>query len=130
MFGDYGSGKSMTLREIYRELRRRYYKLRTPRFPIYLNLRDHFGQTDPAEVLERHGRRVGFANPSHLVRAWRSGYVILLIDGFDELTTLGIQGLWRRLHEVRFRAMEVVRSFVKDQPLDAGLVLTVRRRAG
>jgi len=126
MFADYGSGKSMTLREIYRELRRRYHMRGTSRFPIYLNLRDHFGQTDPTEVLERHGRRVGFANPSHLVRAWRSGYVILLIDGFDELTTLGIQGLWRKLQEIRFRAMAVVRSFVRDQPSDAGAVLTGR----
>ena len=126
VFADYGSGKSMTMREIYRELRRRYYKGRTFRFPIYLNLRDHFGQTDPTEVLERHGRRVGFANPSHLVRAWRSGYAVLLIDGFDELTTLGIQGLWKKLQDIRFRAMEVVRSFVRDQPADEGAVLAGR----
>ena len=126
MLADYGSGKSMTLREIYRELRRRYHTRRTSRFPIYLNLRDHFGQTKPTEVLERHGRRVGFANPSHLVRAWRSGYVILLIDGFDELTTLGIQGLWKKLQEIRYRAMEVVRRFIREQPNGVGAVLTGR----
>lgn len=126
IFGDYGSGKSMTLREIFRGLRGAYLKAKTVKFPIYLNLRDHFGQTNPAEVLERHARNVGFPNPSHLVRAWRAGYVVLLIDGFDELTTLGIQGLWKRLHEVRYRAMEVVRQFIREQPPDAGLILAGR----
>jgi hypothetical protein len=93
VFGDYGSGKSMTLRELFRELRAAYLKNKTVRFPLYINLRDHFGQMNPAEVLERHARNIGFPHPSHLVRAWRAGYVTLLIDGFDELTTLGIQGL-------------------------------------
>ena len=60
VFGDYGAGKSMTLRELYRTLRRAYFKQRTPEFPLYINLRDHFGQTNPAEVLERHGRNLGF----------------------------------------------------------------------
>jgi hypothetical protein len=126
IFGDYGSGKSMTLREIFRELRIANLKNRTVAFPIYINLRDHFGQTNPAEVLERHARNIGFPHPSHLVRAWRAGYVTLLIDGFDELTTLGIQGLWKRLHEVRYRAMEVVRQFIREQPIGAGLIVAGR----
>jgi hypothetical protein len=126
ILGDYGSGKSMTLREVYRGLRAAYLKNRTPRFPIYLNLRDHFGQTNPAEVLERHGRNIGFPHPHHLVRAWRAGYVVLLIDGFDELTTLGIQGIWKKLQEIRFRAMEVVRQFIREQPISSGVALVGR----
>jgi type II secretory pathway predicted ATPase ExeA len=126
ILGDYGSGKSMTLREVFRELRAAYLKGKTAKFPVYLNLRDHLGQIDPAEVLERHARNIGFPNPSHLVRAWRAGYVVLLIDGFDELTTLGIQGLWKRLHDARFRAMEVVRKFVREQPREVGIILAGR----
>ncbi len=126
ILGDYGAGKSMTLRELYRELKGAYFKHRTAKFPIYLNLRDHFGQTNPAEILERHGRNIGFSHPQHLVRAWRAGYVILLLDGFDELTTVGIQGLWKKMQDSRFRAMQAVREFVRDQPAEAGLVLTGR----
>lgn len=124
--GDYGAGKSMTLREIYKELRKAYFNRRTTQFPVYLNLRDHFGQTNPAEVLERHGRYLGFSHPAHLVRAWRAGYAILLLDGFDELTTTGIQGLWKRLHDTRYRAVQAVRDFVRNQPPDAGLIITGR----
>ena len=52
--------------------------------------------------------------------------MILLIDGFDELTTLGIQGLWKRLQDSRYRAMQAVREFIRDQPNDAGVVLAGR----
>ena len=126
LLGDFGAGKSMTLREIYRNLRRLRLKGETSKFPVYLNLRDHYGQDDPAEVLERHGRSIGFPQPSCLVRAWRAGYVHLLIDGFDEISALNIQGLWRRLQDNRFRAMEAVRRLIRDHPSEAGLMVAGR----
>lgn len=126
LLGDYGAGKSMTLRQIYRRLKENYVLVRNPTFPVYINLRDHYGQTDPAEVLERHARNIGFPNPTHLVRAWRAGFVTLLIDGFDEVATVGIQGIWKRLQDSRFRAMEAVRSLVRDHPQQVGLVLAGR----
>ena len=126
MLGDFGAGKSMTLRHLYQQLRRDHLKGHSPSFPVFINLRDHYGQTDPAELLHRHSRLIGFGNPAHLIRAWRSGYVHLLLDGFDETTALSIQGLWTRLRENRYRAMEVVRRFAADHPSDAGIVLAGR----
>lgn len=126
ILGDYGAGKSMTLRHIYYELRKQHSRQETPRFPIYINLRDHYGQNDPAELIERHARNVGFANPWHLVRAWRAGYVHLLLDGFDEITTLNIQGLWTKLRDNRFRAMEAVRKIIRDHPRGPGLAIAGR----
>lgn len=126
LLGDYGAGKSMTLREVYRDLRKRHLRGQTKMFPVYLNLRDHQGQRDPAEVLHRHANAIGFESPAHLVRAWRAGYVHLLIDGFDEVSAINIQGLWRRLRDSRYRAMEVVRGLVRDHPTGAGLMLTGR----
>ena len=127
LLGDYGAGKSMTLREIYRDLRKSHLKSETSAFPVYLNLRDHWGQSDPAEVIERHARAIGFARPSHLVRAWRAGYVHLLIDGFDEISTLNIQGLWRKLQENRYRAMEAIRRLIDEHPRrHAGLLVAGR----
>ncbi len=126
ILGDYGAGKSMTLRWIYRELRAAHFRRETSQFPVYVNLRDHYGQSDPGELLERHARIIGCAEPSHLVRAWRAGYVHLLLDGFDEITTLHIQGLWRKLQDNRFRAMEVVRKLLREHPSGAGIVLAGR----
>jgi len=51
VLGDYGAGKSMTLRWIYRELRGAHFRGESSRFPVYINLRDHYGQSDPGELL-------------------------------------------------------------------------------
>jgi hypothetical protein len=126
ILGDYGAGKSMTLRWIYRELRAAHFRGDTSQFPVYVNLRDHYGQSDPGELLERHARIIGFPEPSHLVRAWRAGYVHLLLDGFDEVTTLHIQGLWRKLQDSRFRTMEIVRRLLREHPSGAGIALAGR----
>ena len=126
LLGDYGAGKSMTVREVYRNLRKGRLRGKTRMFPVYLNLRDHQGQMDPAEVLHRHAMSIGFDRPAHLVRAWRAGYVYLLIDGFDEMATISVQGLWRRLQASRYRAMEVVRALIRQHPSGAGLLVTGR----
>ena len=53
LLGDYGAGKSMTLREVYRELRRKHLNSKISFFPVYLNLRDHYGQIDPSEIIRK-----------------------------------------------------------------------------
>jgi AraC-like DNA-binding protein len=126
LLGDYGAGKSMTLHYVHQKLADEYRSGRSPRFPIYLNLRDHHGQSEPSEIIERHARHVGFEHPSHLVRAWRAGYVHLLLDGFDEVTTLTIQGLWRKLRDNRFRAMEPVRRLLAQHPAGGGAIIVGR----
>jgi len=105
--GDFGSGKSMTLREIFMRLRRRYYHNTTLQFPIYLNLRDHWAQRNPVEVLERHARELGYPNERQLVRAWRAGFVILILDGFDEVAAEGWTGKGERLNQLRKEAMTI-----------------------
>ena len=126
LLGDYGAGKSMTLRHVYHTLRKRHMAGREHRFPVYLNLRDHYGQTDSAEVLERHARSIGFYSSAHLVRAWRAGSIHLLVDGFDEVSGIAIQGLWRTLQDSRFRSMEVVRHLLRDTPDGSGILVAGR----
>ena len=126
LLGDYGAGKSMTLRQIYFALRDTYQKGGTPRFPVYLNLREHSGQDDPSELLERHARRLGYDRPHSLVSAWRAGFAILIIDGFDEITTLGISAARTKLREARRRSLEAVRALIAQTPLSVGLIVAGR----
>ena len=112
--GQYGAGKSMTLREIFLRLEGRYIKGGNSQFPVYINLREHSGQRDPVELLERHARNIGFDSPSSLIRAWRGGFVVLLIDGFDEIASLGVQGSWKKLRDLRMRALEGVRRLIRE----------------
>lgn len=126
LLGDYGVGKSMTLRELYRGLKRDYQTDKTVQFPVYINLRDHIGQSNTAEILERHARNIGFSNHGHLVRAWRAGFVILILDGFDEMSSLGIQGIWRNLRDIRYGSMQPIRDFIRNSPVGVGLILAGR----
>ncbi len=126
ILGDYGAGKSMTLRQLYFSLRDRYRSGNTPIFPLYINLREHSGQDDPAEVLERHGRRIGFEKPHSLVSAWRAGFAILILDGFDEITTLGISGVRTKLKETRRRSLVAVRQLIEQTPKSVGVIVAGR----
>ena len=127
LVGDYGVGKSTTLREIFVELKDAYYRThQIGRFPVHLNLRDHHGQTNPAEVLERHARNIGFPSPNHLVRAWHAGYLTLILDGFDEFATVGWSGQAKRLRDVRYTSMELVRNFIRGSA-GTGIVIAGRQ---
>lgn len=124
--GDYGAGKSTTMRELFQHLTRTYRANRSSRFPILLNLRDHHGQTNPAEALERHARNVGYKFPSQLVQAWLAGYAVLLLDGFDEVAAAGWTGQAKRLRDIRRRSMELLRRFVRESPTETGIAISGR----
>lgn len=124
--GHYGVGKSMTLKEIYKEINKKYNSKSIVKFPIYINLRDHHGQVNPVEAIERHARNIGYKNPDHLVRAWRSGYAILILDGYDEIASLGWAGKSSTLKEIRYKSMELLREFFRQNPASNGFLLAGR----
>ena len=127
ILGDYGAGKSMTLREIFLRLDDAFRRQKVSRFPIHLNLREHQGQTSAEEVLERHARSIGFHTPSQLIKAWRAGFVDLLLDGFDEIASSAWTGFNRKLKDIRYRNMAVVRAFVRDAPSASSIVIAGRQ---
>ena len=123
---DYGAGKSMILREVFFKLSEKYLSGKTEKFPVHINLREHSGAQYPDEVLERHARIIGFNSTAHLVRAWRAGYIILILDGFDEITSLGFQGRWSKLNELRFKGLKAIREMISQQPSGSGIILAGR----
>lgn len=124
LLGEYGSGKSVTLRHIFFKLKDFYQKELSHSVPIYLNLRDHTGQRDPVEALERHARNIAYpGNSGDLVRAWRAGFTTLLLDGFDEMATTGWGGSLQKVRAHRYSGMTLVRKFIAESP-SSGLCLT------
>jgi hypothetical protein len=101
LVGDYGAGKSATIREAFLQLSKLFREGKSLLFPLTLNLRDHHGQTDPVEAIERHARQTGYPRPSDLVRGWRAGLALLLLDGFDEIATAGWAGKTKKLRDPR-----------------------------
>jgi hypothetical protein len=126
LLGEYGVGKSMTLREVFKHLAKNHRRATTHVFPVYLNLREHQGQENPAEILERHARNIGFPNPHQLVKAWKAGYVVLLLDGFDEVSSQGLQGAWRRLRDARSASMAGLKRLVTESPNGSGMAVAGR----
>ncbi|MBJ2142675.1 NACHT domain-containing protein [Delftia acidovorans] len=125
--GQFGAGKSMTMRQIFKEMRAEYLRGNTSLFPVYINLRDHTGQNEAVEVIERHARKIGFESPASLVRAWRASFCVLLLDGFDELTSFGIQRAnISKLRIIRRTALEAVRQIIKETPGKTGIIVAGR----
>ena len=126
VLGDFGVGKSMLLKHIFLFLKTQNLRNHDHRFPVLLNLRDHREQTDPAEALHRHATRIGFDGTTQLVRAWRAGYVHLLLDGFDELPPRTVARETSRTRDIRRNSVELVRRFVKDSNSEVSIVIAGR----
>lgn len=124
--GDFGIGKSMGLREIYRRLSQRYRDGQIDRVPLFINLREHTGQSDPVEVLERHARLIGYRDASDLVRAWRAGYLVLILDGFDEMANPGWGRSLALVREYRNSTMKVIRRFIQESLSSTGVIIAGR----
>lgn len=126
LIGEFGAGKSMTLRELYLHYRRQHLKNASAKFCLHLNLTDHQGQSDPSEALIRHAARIGFPNSHQLIRAWRSGDAHVLLDGFDEVSVANWSSRSMPLTELRRRSVELVRRFVSDTPAFSAVVVAGR----
>jgi len=127
ILGEYGSGKSMSLRGGFIYRRKSYLAGQTVKCPIYLNLREHTGQSLPVEALERHARLIGYPGPANdLVRAWRAGFVDLFLDGFDEMATAGWGGALSKVRNHRFAGMALVRGFLSESPEQADIFIAGR----
>ncbi len=124
--GDYGTGKSMTLRDVYKNLSYAYKDKKTCRFPIYINLREHQKQIDIDEILERHAKKIGFEKKSNLVRAWKAGYCHLILDGFDEMMSIGISN-HKDIKKIRYTAVSSIRKFIESAPKDTGIIIAGRK---
>ena len=126
LIGPFGAGKSLTAREVFRRLRRDYYRSPTEATPIAINLRDHWGQSDIEEILHRHSARVGFEKPHQLVRAWNAGQLLPLLDGIDELASPVMAIGKDAIRRSREEALKVIQAFMRDVRGRTGVLLTVR----
>jgi len=125
--GDFGSGKSMHMRELFLHMAKRHTSGQEEAFPIALNLRDFANLETPDEALRRHADRIGVRNIGDaLIRAWRAGYVSLLIDGYDEMVPRLSLRKGERYFDIRRQALLVVRRFISESPDTTKIVLAGR----
>lgn len=125
--GDFGSGKSMHMRELFLHFAKSHTRGSTYAFPIALNLRDFAQLESPDEALRRHADRLGIKELGEkLIRAWRADLTMLFIDGFDEMVPRTSARESKKLQDIRRQALLVVRRFVADSPAETPIVLSGR----
>lgn len=124
----FGSGKSLTTREIFRKLASAHTKDSTKPVPLALNLREHWGEDYFDEILDRHARSIGYTPREDVVVAWRAGMCSLLLDGFDEVAAQSVVRTENKnfMREARRQALTGVRGFTQKLPASVGVLLCGR----
>ena len=128
LLAPFGSGKSLTTREIFREISKRHRANQTSSTPFVLNLREHWGEDYSDEILDRHARTIGYTPREDIVIAWRAGLACLLLDGFDELASQSVIRTDDKnfMRDARRRALQGVRDFTNKIPANAGVFMCGR----
>jgi hypothetical protein len=124
----FGSGKSLTTREIFRKLATAHANDAVKPVPLTLNLREHWGEDHFDEMLDRHARSIGYAPREDVVVAWRAGMCSLMLDGFDEVAAQSVVRTENKnfMREARRRALTGVRDFTQKLPASVGIFLCGR----
>ena len=100
LLGPFGAGKSLTVREVFHALRQAFFEDSSSPVPVAVNLREHWGQADTDEALQRHASRIGFQHRYQLVRAWNAGILVPLLGNnlLASTTKSGDDGADGNLH--------------------------------
>ncbi|HYC77492.1 MAG TPA: ATP-binding cassette domain-containing protein, partial [Planctomycetota bacterium] len=124
LLGEYGAGKSLLCRELYRRLVPEVGQISAV-FPISVNLRDHWGSVFAHEIFTRHAQLIGMTAESgtKLYAAWRAGFVATILDGFDELAPQPWSFDRTSLGEVRRRATAAIRDLINQHHGRAGVLV-------
>ncbi|EXI68638.1 MAG: hypothetical protein AW08_00950 [Candidatus Accumulibacter adjunctus] len=121
--GDYGTGKSRCVREVYQFLCEHIRD--SGAYPLAVNLRDHWSSSSALEIIAGHLGNIGFAaSVDNAVRLLNSGNLILLLDGFDEIGTQIHDTRIEDRKSLRARAVKGVRDLLAR--CKAGVLITGR----
>ena len=111
LIGDYGSGKSRCVKEVFEELTKfATYKVLTP---FAINLRDNWGLKRSTEIITRHLTDLGLqerVNDALKVAYTRS--TVYLLDGFDEIGAQTWSDDPTRLVEIRSHSLQAVKDLI------------------
>lgn len=122
LLGQFGSGKSRCLMEVFNLLERSESHTQ----PLAINLRENWGYKQFSHILQNHLDSLGLGVfTGAMIRSSTRGLHPILLDGFDELGSQSWSGDVIRLSEIRKGSMQGVRDLIQ-QCRSAGLLITGR----
>jgi hypothetical protein len=113
LLGEYGSGKSRCVRQM-------FYTLALDwgtnfKFPFAINLRECWGLNTGREIIRRAFTELGLDDiEAGAVRTFNTRNCLLLLDGFDEIGSQSWSVDEDRLRQLRFQALSGVRDAVRN----------------
>jgi hypothetical protein len=112
LIGNYGTGKSRCIRELFNLLIKR--PLNRIVYPIAINLKENWGVQRADEIIRRHFGLLGLSTDADsVIRILEKDIFIFLLDGFDEL---GAQ-IWSddpsKLKQIRASALSAVKDLIQ-----------------
>lgn len=116
LLGEYGSGKSRCIGEIWDFLSRQWGSLF--QFTFAINLRECWGLRSGEEIIRRHINSQGLDEmASAAVRVFNRRIGIYLLDGFDEIGTQSWSADEPRLRQLRSQALAGVKDIAQNSSL-------------
>lgn len=113
LLGEYGTGKSRCIKEIFSYLASTYQSASF--YPISINLREHWGAQTGLEIIAGHLSRLGLSNLlDRTMQLLANGNICLLLDGFDELgaQTFGSIDSEKKKNDIRKQALAGVHDLI------------------
>ncbi|WLS08110.1 hypothetical protein Q9314_18345 [Shinella sumterensis] len=111
LLGEYGSGKSRCIREVFNILS----DGAATDFchPVAIDLRKSWGLRQSSEMIRRHFSELGLDNlESSAVKAFNAKSIIFLLDGFDEIGSQAWSNDSNRLKFIRAKSLEGVKDII------------------
>ncbi|WP_151343465.1 NACHT domain-containing protein [Rhizobium leguminosarum] len=113
LLGEYGSGKSRCLREVFRQLTASAEKDFC--YPVAIDLRKSWGLRQSGELIRRHFNDLGLDDlEASAIRAFRARSLVMLVDGFDEIGSQAWSNDLGKLRAIRAKSLEGVKDLVKN----------------
>ncbi len=122
LLGEFGSGKSRCIREVFELLRPQSQISPT----LAINLRENWGLATFDLIIRNHFGALGLsAFADDMVKLVGQGRVKLLLDGFDEIGSQSWTGEAARLKEIRRKSLVGIRDLI-SKCRNAGLLIAGR----
>lgn len=113
LVGEYGSGKSRCIREVFGILAQDSNKSRL--YPYAINLRDCPGLKRHSEIIRRHFDDLGLSTVAdNILRLWQNQNFVYLLDGFDEVSPQSWSDKPEAIKTIRNASLAGARSIFKE----------------
>lgn len=121
--GDYGSGKSRCLKELFSYMSNRAQE--EFRYAIAINLKENWGLKRGEEIIRRHFHDIGMSESAETVlRNYRDNRFCMLLDGFDEIGSQSWSNDPKKIVEIRKESLIGVKDLITE--CGGGLIIAGR----